>query len=330
MTLLRTIVAFIIALGLLIVVHEYGHYIVAAGAASRCCASRSVSAAPAAGAAAAIAPNGSSPLSPSAATSRCSTSARTGRGGRGAPRVQPPERIAPLRHRGRGTARQFPVRHRGLRRAFHAGLPEARPVLGAPPQVRPRPLPGYCAPATPCARSTASHHYVAGAALAGSAICATQRTLRLEVVNEKDHLRDALLDLRSFPADDVEADALERIGLRLYRPPLDPVIGQVVRGGAAERAGLAPGDRVILADGKPVESLGSARSGGAGQARAAAYPDHRARWRAANDRSRAGVGGGGRAAHRPHRRGSAVTDVARRQDADSRAARGRRACGRRY
>src|SRR6202008_1973192 len=30
--------------------------------------------------------------------------------------------------------------------------------------------------------------------------------------------------------------------------------GQVVRGGAAERAGLAPGDRVIVADGKPVDS----------------------------------------------------------------------------
>jgi regulator of sigma E protease len=60
--------------------------------------------------------------------------------------------------------------------------------------------------------------------------------------------------LRSFPTDDVESDALERVGLRLYRPPLEPVIGQVMRGGAAERAGLEPGDRVVLADGKPVET----------------------------------------------------------------------------
>jgi regulator of sigma E protease len=81
-----------------------------------------------------------------------------------------------------------------------------------------------------------------------------RKPLRLEVIDEKGHLRDAVLDLRSFPTDDVESDALERIGLRLYRPPLEPVIGQVVRGGAAERAGLAPGDRVVLADGKPVDS----------------------------------------------------------------------------
>ena len=42
---LLTIVAFIVALGLLIAVHEYGHYRVAvACAVSRCCASRWVSA----------------------------------------------------------------------------------------------------------------------------------------------------------------------------------------------------------------------------------------------------------------------------------------------
>jgi regulator of sigma E protease len=81
-----------------------------------------------------------------------------------------------------------------------------------------------------------------------------RQPLRLELQDERGHVRDATLDLSTFPADDVESDALERVGLRLYRPPLEPVIGQVVRGGAAERAGVAPGDRVIAAEGKPVES----------------------------------------------------------------------------
>jgi len=61
-----------------------------------------------------------------------------------------------------------------------------------------------------------------------------------------------MLDLRSYPSDDVESDALERIGFRLYRPPLDPVLGRVVSGGAAERAGLKEGDRVTHAGGAPV------------------------------------------------------------------------------
>jgi len=42
--------------------------------------------------------------------------------------------------------------------------------------------------------------------------------------------------MTSFPASDFEGDALERIGLRLYRPPLDPVFSTIVAGSPAERA----------------------------------------------------------------------------------------------
>src|SRR5690606_9659234 len=69
--------------------------------------------------------------------------------------------------------------------------------------------------------------------------------LRLETIDERGNLSSARLDLRDFPADDVGGDALERIGLRLYRPPLEPVIGRLVAGGPAEQAGLAPGDHVV-------------------------------------------------------------------------------------
>src|SRR5690606_25666753 len=72
-----------------------------------------------------------------------------------------------------------------------------------------------------------------------------RETLRLEVESERGHLGEAILDLRGYPADEVEGDALERIGLRLYRPQLEPVIGQVIEGGPAAQAGLAEGDRVV-------------------------------------------------------------------------------------
>jgi regulator of sigma E protease len=256
MTLLHTIVAFIIALGLLIVVHEYGHYIVA-----RWC--------------------GVKVLRFSVGFGRPLLSWRRGRDRTewviaaipfGGYVKMLDEREGPVEaaevHRAfnrQSVWRRFGIvvagplanflfaiaAYAGL---FMYGLPEARPVLGAPP-----------AGSTAAAAGLRSGDTVR--AVDGEAITtwqelrwrvlqsALQRApLRLEVVNEKGHLRDVLLDLRSFPADDVEADALERIGLRLYRPPLDPVIGQVVRGGSAERAGLAPGDRVVLADGKPVDS----------------------------------------------------------------------------
>ncbi|HET7364644.1 MAG TPA: RIP metalloprotease RseP, partial [Burkholderiales bacterium] len=43
-------------------------------------------------------------------------------------------------------------------------------------------------------------------------------------------------------------------GLRLYRPPLEPVLGQVLAGGAAERAGLQSGDRIRRVDAKAIEN----------------------------------------------------------------------------
>src|SRR5206468_7084173 len=82
-----------------------------------------------------------------------------------------------------------------------------------------------------------------------------RQTLRLEVETERGHLGDVTLDLRGYPADEVEADALDRVGLRLYRPPLEPIVGQIVSGGPADRAGLAVRDRVVRADGKPIETL---------------------------------------------------------------------------
>ena len=81
-----------------------------------------------------------------------------------------------------------------------------------------------------------------------------RENLRLEVQNARGHLAEATLDLRGYPTDEVETDALERVGLRLYRPPLDPVVGQIVAGSPAERAGLAPGDRIVRADEKRIDT----------------------------------------------------------------------------
>jgi regulator of sigma E protease len=134
------------------------------------------------------------------------------------------------------------------------GLPEARPVLGEPAAGSVAAASGLKSGDT--VRSVDGEPITTWQELRWRVLQAAlqRQTLRLELVNERGHLGEATLDLRAYPADEVEADALDRVGLRLYRPPLEPVVGQIVAGGPADRAGLAAGDRVVRADGRPIDS----------------------------------------------------------------------------
>jgi regulator of sigma E protease len=128
------------------------------------------------------------------------------------------------------------------------GLPEARPVVAAPAAGTLAKAAGFAAGDT--VRSIeggaiATWQDLRWRVLQG----ALQReALRFEVSGARGDIAVHVLDLRAFPSEDVESDALEKMGLRLYRPPLDPVIGRVVGGSAGERAGLRAGDRVLRAD----------------------------------------------------------------------------------
>ncbi len=61
------------------------------------------------------------------------------------------------------------------------------------------------------------------------------------------------LVLEALAADDWEGDFLRKLGLALKVPPLPPSIGRVVADSPAERGGLRPGDRVEAIDGQPIE-----------------------------------------------------------------------------
>jgi regulator of sigma E protease len=59
------------------------------------------------------------------------------------------------------------------------------------------------------------------------------------------------LSLAEVSKDDLDKDFLGKVGLAGYRPKIDAVLGEVVSGGAADRAGLRPGDRITSVDGQP-------------------------------------------------------------------------------
>lgn len=50
-----------------------------------------------------------------------------------------------------------------------------------------------------------------------------------------------------------EPDPVAGLGIELYRPKVEPVIQEVVAGGAAEAAGMRAGDRLLAADGEPID-----------------------------------------------------------------------------
>lgn len=76
-----------------------------------------------------------------------------------------------------------------------------------------------------------------------------QRSAQVRI--ERAGAREALsLDLSGLPEDEAERDFLTTLGLRLAAGKV--VISNLTDGGAAQQAGLAPGDELVSVDGSPV------------------------------------------------------------------------------
>lgn len=133
---------------------------------------------------------------------------------------------------------------------FMGGVREARPILAAPEA-------GTLAAASGIAREETIR------AVDGSAVLTWQearwsilqgamekRAVKLEVSNPRNELNWRSIDFSSFPMEDLEADPLARAGLRLYRPVVPAVVGKLGSGDVAEKAGMQPGDRILSAGGR--------------------------------------------------------------------------------
>ena len=78
----------------------------------------------------------------------------------------------------------------------------------------------------------------------------SDEAIQVEVVDADERARVRVLDARDVGELGEAAQVFDRLGLRPWRPVLPAVIGQVTRDGAAERAGLQPGDRILRAAGE--------------------------------------------------------------------------------
>jgi regulator of sigma E protease len=83
---------------------------------------------------------------------------------------------------------------------------------------------------------------------------AEQDQVELEVINPRHEIAIRRLDVSAVRSSGWEGDALERLGLSLFRPRLPPVLGRINAGSAAEKAGLLSGDEILSIDGQAIDS----------------------------------------------------------------------------
>ncbi len=62
-----------------------------------------------------------------------------------------------------------------------------------------------------------------------------------------------VLDMSGLAVKDLDGEFLDKLGLHLYQPVVLPVIGSLTEGDVAQRAGLQAGDRILRANGVPMQ-----------------------------------------------------------------------------
>lgn len=80
-----------------------------------------------------------------------------------------------------------------------------------------------------------------------------QDSVELELINQRNEVSIRRLDVSSARADGWEGDAFEKLGLGFYRSRIPAVIGQIGPKSVAAAAGLMSGDEVLSIDNKPIE-----------------------------------------------------------------------------
>jgi regulator of sigma E protease len=83
---------------------------------------------------------------------------------------------------------------------------------------------------------------------------AIERTpaLTVEILSKDKQVAWRKLDLSKLNANDLDADFLKRIGLNVYQPKIKPVIAQVIPNGIADRAGLLINDEILSVNEKAI------------------------------------------------------------------------------
>ncbi len=83
-----------------------------------------------------------------------------------------------------------------------------------------------------------------------------QEKLILKVQSEDLQIQDRIIDISNLGLlQEEQIDLMGELGIKDWRPDIAPVIDQVIAGGAAEKAGVQPGDRIISLDDESISNM---------------------------------------------------------------------------
>jgi regulator of sigma E protease len=133
---------------------------------------------------------------------------------------------------------------------FIAGLPGVKPVLGDAPLGTPAAVAGLANGETIRAIDEEPVHTWTDVRWLLLKEAVKRQAVDLEVESVGGSRSTRRLDMSSITKDDLDRDFLGKLGLRPFRPAVPAVMGRVMPGSAAERAGIAEGDRVVAIDGR--------------------------------------------------------------------------------
>jgi regulator of sigma E protease len=128
---------------------------------------------------------------------------------------------------------------------FVHGVPGVKPVIGPVPAATPAASAGFKAEETIVkinGEAVATWQDVRWILLQQAV---QKSVVNIEVSNPRGEIAWHKLNLSGLTVSDLDGDFMNVVGLSRYQPQVEPVIGQLVAGGPGERGGLKPDDEIV-------------------------------------------------------------------------------------
>ena len=137
---------------------------------------------------------------------------------------------------------------------FMHGVPGSRPVVDAPLAQTPAAAAGFVSGETVIKIAGQPVRTWEEVRLALLKQAVARRSVEVEVRADDGTVKVHRLDLSGLGPDRVTSEFLDAVGLQALKGGPKPVVETVIAGGAAERAGIDPGDRILAIDDKPIST----------------------------------------------------------------------------